>query len=58
MVADLGASITVPTGVTSGTYQEISAFLAEVERRAYKQAMFAVRESRRRSISSRMRCSS
>jgi len=26
------------------TYQEISAFLAEVERRAFKQAMFAVRD--------------
>jgi RNA polymerase sigma-70 factor, ECF subfamily len=26
------------------SYQEISAFLAEVERRAYKQAMFAVRD--------------
>src|SRR5207253_5068226 len=26
------------------SYQEISAFLAEVERRAYKQALFAVRD--------------
>ena len=26
------------------SYQEISAFLAEVERRAFKQAMFAVRD--------------
>jgi RNA polymerase sigma-70 factor (ECF subfamily) len=34
------------TGVvelTLATYQELSAFLAEVERRAFKQAMFAVR---------------
>jgi RNA polymerase sigma-70 factor (ECF subfamily) len=31
-------------GSTLATYQEISAFLAEVERRAFKQAMFAVRD--------------
>jgi RNA polymerase sigma-70 factor (ECF subfamily) len=31
-------------GSLLATYQEISAFLAEVERRAYKQAMFAVRD--------------
>src|SRR3954451_7082793 len=30
--------------ITLATYQEISAFLAEVERRAFKQAMFAVRD--------------
>src|ERR1700675_4021500 len=29
---------------TLATYQEISVFLAEVERRAFKQAMFAVRD--------------
>ena len=33
-----------PTDLLLATFQEISAFLAEVERRAYKQAMFAVRE--------------
>jgi RNA polymerase sigma-70 factor, ECF subfamily len=32
-----------PTDPFLATYQEISAFLAEVERRAFKQAMFAVR---------------
>jgi RNA polymerase sigma-70 factor (ECF subfamily) len=32
------------TEVLLATFQEISAFLAEVERRAFKQAMFAVRE--------------
>ena len=32
------------TGPVLATYQEISAFLAEVERRAFKQAMFAVRD--------------
>jgi RNA polymerase sigma-70 factor (ECF subfamily) len=34
----------VSNGPTLATYQEISAFLAEVERRAFKQAMFAVRD--------------
>jgi RNA polymerase sigma-70 factor, ECF subfamily len=33
-----------PANPTLASYQEISAFLAEVERRAYKQAMFAVRD--------------
>ena len=32
------------SGTDLATYQEISAFLAEVERRAFKQAMFAVRD--------------
>ena len=31
-------------GSSLATYQEISAFLAEIERRAFKQAMFAVRD--------------
>jgi RNA polymerase sigma-70 factor (ECF subfamily) len=34
----------VSNGPTLATYQEISAFLAEVERRAFKQAMYAVRD--------------
>jgi RNA polymerase sigma-70 factor (ECF subfamily) len=33
-----------PTTPTLASFQEISAFLAEVERRAFKQAMFAVRD--------------
>ena len=33
-----------PADLTLATYKEISAFLAEVERRAFKQAMFAVRD--------------
>ncbi len=33
-----------PDGPILATHQEISAFLAEVERRAFKQAMFAVRD--------------
>ncbi len=33
-----------PTDPHLASYQEISAFLAEVERRAFKQAMFAVRD--------------
>jgi RNA polymerase sigma-70 factor (ECF subfamily) len=32
------------SGATLASHQEISAFLAEVERRAFKQAMFAVRD--------------
>jgi RNA polymerase sigma-70 factor, ECF subfamily len=31
-------------GTTLATYQELAAFLAKVERRAYKQALFAVRD--------------
>jgi RNA polymerase sigma-70 factor, ECF subfamily len=34
----------LPTDPLLATYQEIAAFLAEVERRAFKQAMFAVRD--------------
>jgi len=37
-------SATLPSGTKLATPQEISAFLAEVERRAFKQAMFAVRD--------------
>src|SRR5689334_1886590 len=33
-----------PIGHLLASYQEISTFLAEVERRAFKQAMFAVRD--------------
>ena len=33
-----------PIGKTLASHQEIAAFLAEVERRAFKQAMFAVRD--------------
>ena len=32
------------SGAALATHQEISAFLAEVERRAFKQAMFALRD--------------
>jgi RNA polymerase sigma-70 factor (ECF subfamily) len=38
------ASRPAPTDPALATYQEISAFLAEVERRAFKHAMFALRD--------------